>query len=413
MNAQVKSFPLPRVSVLPLIGGVAQRTPAAPCPRAVFDDGSNIFVRSGRAAIALCLQLIGVRPGDEVLLPSYHCGSMVEPIIWAGATPLFFRVDRRLHANLDDITRALRRRPKALLLTHFFGFAQPLREVLELCKDNGVALIEDCAHAYFGQSDLGLPLGSIGDFAIASLPKFFPTAGGGLLRINAPEQRERFARLKRRSGLRYELRACVAPHELAVRYGRGSALSRGLARLVGLRRPALHGQAAPGEEGHSQPSPDAAAARAFRYLIPSDIARPGAICTARQWRRADRDALAAARIHNWHTLARGLQQLERATLFASVLPEGVVPYKFALLIEDVEECFPALKHRGVPLWRWEDLAISPCEVADDYRLRLLQIPCHQSLSEADMSWIVEQFQAVLGRCATPGASARPSLRMAR
>jgi dTDP-4-amino-4,6-dideoxygalactose transaminase len=379
----------------------------------VFDDGANLVVRSGRAAIALCLQLIGVRPGDEVLLPSYHCGSMVEPIIWAGATPLFFRVDRRLHANLDDITRALRRRPRALLLTHFFGFAQPLREVRELCKANGVVLIEDCAHAYFGQSDQGLPLGSVGDFAIASLPKFFPTAGGGLLRINDPEQRARFARLRRRSGLRYELRACVEPHERAVRYGRGSALSHGLARLAGLRRPALNGHAAPREQAQGEPLPVAAAGPAFRYLIPSDIAQPGAICTERQWRRADRDALAAARIRNWHTLARGLAPLGRNTLFATTLPAGVVPYKFALIIEDTEECFPALKRRGVPLWRWEDLAISPCEVADDYRLRLLQIPCHQSLTEADMTWIVEQFQAVLGRRAAPEMPARPPLRMAQ
>ena len=52
-------------------------------------------------AIALALKQMGIGPGDTVLVPSYHCASMIEPVIWAGATPLFYRI-RLKHPGTGD-----------------------------------------------------------------------------------------------------------------------------------------------------------------------------------------------------------------------------------------------------------------------------------------------------------------------
>jgi len=50
---------------------------------------------------------------------------------------------------------------------------------------------------------------------------------------------------------------------------------------------------------------------------------------------------------------------------------------------------------GVPVWRWDEMAISNCSVADDYRLHLLHLPCHQSLGEEEMAWMVAAVRIVL------------------
>jgi hypothetical protein len=57
----------------------------------VLDAGKVRFVTSGRIAIALALQQMKIGKNDKVLVPSYHCSSMVEPVFWAGATPVFYK----------------------------------------------------------------------------------------------------------------------------------------------------------------------------------------------------------------------------------------------------------------------------------------------------------------------------------
>lgn len=57
--------------------------------------------------------------------------------------------------------------------------------------------------------------------------------------------------------------------------------------------------------------------------------------------------------------------------------------------------FFALKHAGLPVWRWDDMAVSDCGVADRYRLHLLHLPCHQGLSGAQMTWMTSLVKEVL------------------
>jgi hypothetical protein len=81
------------------------------------------------------------------------------------------------------------------------------------------------------------------------------------------------------------------------------------------------------------------------------------------------------------------------------LPPGVVPYAFPLLTDAGGLAFHALRSAGIPIWRWEDMARSPCPVAADYRLRLLQLPCHQSLNEEEVDWMIAVTRAVMAQIA--------------
>ena len=146
----------------------------------VLTAGDVKFVPRGNIAIALALTHAGIGQGDQVLLPAYHCKSMVEPVIWRGAEPVFYRIGYDTFPDLDDVTQALTPRSRAILVPHYFGFPQNMQLIRDFCDQHHLILIEDCAHAFFGLH-AGQPLGSFGDYAIASAWKFYPVPNGGCL----------------------------------------------------------------------------------------------------------------------------------------------------------------------------------------------------------------------------------------
>jgi hypothetical protein len=81
-------------------------------------------------------------------------------------------------------------------------------------------------------------------------------------------------------------------------------------------------------------------------------------------------------------------------LFAD-LPDDCVPYMVPLLIERPDPHFFYLKHLGVPVWRWDAMASSSCRIANEYRLRLLHLPCHQSLSTCQLEWMIAAVRLVM------------------
>jgi hypothetical protein len=127
------------------------------------------YTASGRAALAAALESIGVEPADEVLITN----SSGQRWISSCVTCTVF--------NYCQPSRVLTEHTRAILVIHEFGYPHPqLYELCALARERGVPLIEDCAHSL--DSSLGdTPLGSLGQFAIFSLPKVLPVASGGVL----------------------------------------------------------------------------------------------------------------------------------------------------------------------------------------------------------------------------------------
>ena len=171
----------------------------------ILDVGTHVFTTSGRAAIAHALQLLSCTSEHEVLLPAYHCAAMRTPIEWLGARPMFYRLHPDLSADLEDIKNRIGPKTHSLIMAHFFGFPQDIRAVRDLCYAHGVYLIEDCAHAFFGRVH-GEPVGSFGDYAIASTMKFFPSFDGGVL---ASRTRTINSIDWRNGGMRFAIKASV------------------------------------------------------------------------------------------------------------------------------------------------------------------------------------------------------------
>src|ERR1700704_2819644 len=98
---------------------------------------------SGRTAMYHGLGALGVSVGHNVLVPAYHCASLVDPILRRGATAVFYRVKPDCSPDFDDIRRRVDATTRAIVAIHYFGFPQPLEPFRELCGERGLFLIED------------------------------------------------------------------------------------------------------------------------------------------------------------------------------------------------------------------------------------------------------------------------------
>lgn len=138
---------------------------------AFCDAGYAVGTSSGTSAIHLALLACGVGPGDEVITTPHTFIATAEPIIHAGATPVFVDIDLDSY-NLDPagIESALTERTKAILPVHLYGRPADMDPILEVASQHNLKVIEDAAQAH-GAEYKGRRVGSIGDVACFS---FYP-----------------------------------------------------------------------------------------------------------------------------------------------------------------------------------------------------------------------------------------------
>ncbi|MFQ5635396.1 MAG: aminotransferase class I/II-fold pyridoxal phosphate-dependent enzyme [Gammaproteobacteria bacterium] len=336
------------------------------------------MLTSGRTAIATIIASIGAGSGDEVLLPAYHCRAMVEPVRWTGATPVLYRLNPDLSIDIDDLRTKISDRTRGCIIVHYFGFPQELSAILTLCREHGVPLIEDCAHAMYGDFD-GLPPGAGGDYAIASMTKFFPVADGGCL-VSARHELDSPA--LRAAGGRYAFKSCLNLVERAVSYDRLRPLNHLLAPLLRIkdlawtRIKATATQAA----NHSESSdalgfsPDTIG---VRMSTPSRFI----------FRRTAAARLVSRRRNHYRFFCDAFAGLPNCRPLVRNLPAGIVPYVFPLVVDVPQTVFPILKFDGVPMFRWEDIPDGICDVSTRYSRQLLQLCCHQDLRDSEIEWM--------------------------
>ncbi|HEY7398043.1 MAG TPA: DegT/DnrJ/EryC1/StrS family aminotransferase, partial [Gaiellaceae bacterium] len=147
---------------------------------AAVDAPHCAAVSSGTAGLHLCMRLAGVGAGDEVITSPYSFVASANCAIYEGATPVFADIDPRTF-NLDPaaVEAAITPRTRAIVAVDIFGYPCELDALTELCKRNGLALVEDSCEA-LGARYRGRPLGSHGHPAVwAFYPNKQMTTGEG------------------------------------------------------------------------------------------------------------------------------------------------------------------------------------------------------------------------------------------
>jgi perosamine synthetase len=161
-----------------------------------------VALNSGTSALHLALAVAGVGPGDEVILPPQTFVATGLAILMQGATPVFADINPNT-GNICPLSIASRitERTKAIIPVHWAGYPCDMDEIAAIAQANGLAVIEDAAHA-LGATYRGRPIGSLSRFTAFSFQaiKHLTTGDGGALCCRSPVDAAR-ARARRWFGI--------------------------------------------------------------------------------------------------------------------------------------------------------------------------------------------------------------------
>lgn len=144
---------------------------------------------NGTSAIHLALRLLGIGPGDEVVVPALTFISTVNPVVYMGATPVVVDVDPRTwNIKVDEFENAITGRTRAVIPVHLYGNPADMEGVVRVAQRYGLHVIEDAAEA-LGAVLNGAHVGTFGIIGVFSFNgnKVITTGGGGMLVTKDPD----------------------------------------------------------------------------------------------------------------------------------------------------------------------------------------------------------------------------------
>ena len=218
--------------------------------------------------------------------------------------------------------------------------------------------------------------------------KFYPTPSCGLLRANSEKITLGAATP---ASLTQDLREYVELVETADR----SSLLYPLAVGLGMARPVVNWMRKRSGCSLIDQGTAVRSQNRFKWLVPQQLGMAGPRLAQGLVRRARHSYIVSARRRAFERLDEAFKTLAGATPMFPELPAETVPYVYPLVLKKPEAAFRQLKAKAVPLFRWEELAANVCRVSNYYRERLVQLPCHQSLRENDVEWLIKQVREVL------------------
>lgn len=401
---------LPKAPLLdwPSLRPASRRNSSSAANSSIETVSHQVLVTSGRAALYQVLRRLSAAPGSGVLVPTYHCPTMVAPIVRAGLRPMFYGLRADGQPHLDGIVFGNDPRPVAMVAVHYFGVPLSLATTRAWCDTNGVTLIEDCAHCFFGEAG-ARAVGQWGDYAFASLTKFFPLPEAGLLVSN----RNSLACVAlKRPRWRAQIKGCADLLELAARFGRLRGTATVLRAIFAIKNGLRRDQGVPSTAAKA---PEGSCADS-RAMLDCDMERADEHplwISRRLFAWVNRHRIVNQRRENYRAYADTLSHVPGVRAVHPTLPETAAPYAFALLVDDAERVYRALRLQGMPVYRWDRVWPRTPALADDcaphWRQHLLQLLCHQDLSASDVATVC---QALVHLVSTAGAAGLTEIRHA-
>jgi dTDP-4-amino-4,6-dideoxygalactose transaminase len=352
----------------PLPPAIYLRRPATTLPFPFGQPSLQLFTKA-RYAIWHGVRALGLQPGDEVLMPAYHCGLEVEPVVRAGLVCRFYDVSETFEPNVDELKELLGPRSRVLYLIHYLGFAQDASSWLRWCREQRLLLIEDAAQAWLTSTG-GRPLGSFGDLSVFSLTKTLGVPDGGVLLSRRPLPPQPPGRSLGVKG--------VAARHAAWLLSRSSALASLGARLDG------SGEDVPPDQEYARGNPEMPSATATRALV----------------RRLLGDDPKAKRQRNYRFLLDNLGDLVPKAFVQ--LPEEASPFVFPIETDDKATLLLQLQDQGIralDFWSIPHPSLPPTGFPHTARLRtrIVGLPVHQELRPSDLRRIVAAVRQAVRR----------------
>jgi dTDP-4-amino-4,6-dideoxygalactose transaminase len=334
--------------------------------QAVAPNSKVLLTHSCTAALEMCALLAEVKSGDEVIMPSYTFVSTANAVVLRGGVPVFVDVEPdTMNISARTIEAAISSKTKAICVVHYAGVAVDMDPIMELARAYRLATIEDAAQAYHAAYK-GRPCGGLADLGAFSFheTKNIISGEGGALVVNAPALAERSEILWEKGTNRKQFLQGAVDKYTWVDVGSSFLPSELVAAFL-------------------KPQLEASAALTHRRL---DI---------------------------WDRYHRGLESLEKREL----LRRPIVPayathnaHMYFVLLPDAALRQPLLSHLrtlGVgAAFHYVPLHSAPAglkyartagamDVTNDQSARLMRLPLHASLTDADVDRVIESLTSEL------------------
>lgn len=320
-----------------------------------------LLTTSGTSALEMAAILCGIKPGDEVIMPSFTFCSTADAFVQRGAKIVFVDI-RPDTMNIDEnkIERAITQKTRAICVVHYAGVSCEMDKIMEIAKAHNLKVVEDAAQAVCSTYK-GKPLGTIGDFGCYSFheTKNFSMGEGGGIVINNPTDYD-MAEIIREKGTDRSL------------------FIRGMVDKYTWR-----------EYGSSYLPSDMLAAYLWAQLL-------------------DADKIQGARMKIWNKYFESFKELAKSGKVAlPVVPEGCVhnAHVFYLICRSFKErtdLISFLKQNEISaVFHYIPLHSSPAglkfgrfdgadEVTTEYSERLIRLPLYYGLSGSDQDKVIEK-----------------------
>lgn len=167
----------------------------------------GIAVSNGTAALEVAVQALGIKDGDEVIMPTFTIISCAMAVTKLGAVPVLVDSDLNTwNMNVEEIEAKITPKTKAIMIVHLYGLPVEVDKVLALAEKYNLKVIEDAAEMH-GQTYNGKPCGSFGDISTFSFyPNKHITTGEGGIVVTDDEQLAQRCRMLRNLCFRQDVR---------------------------------------------------------------------------------------------------------------------------------------------------------------------------------------------------------------
>jgi len=329
-------------------------------------NGNHTFTLTGRNGLAIVAEHLKLNTSKTILLPAYHCPALVEPFIWNGTQIKFYHLHPDLSVDLEDLASKIDNTTVACLFVRYFGFALNISESTALARSKGLTVIEDWAHCFFG-SHTQPQNGLLGDYAISSCNKFFPTYDGGVIHSKEPLKKA-LSNPTLKQEIKYFLH-----------------LNKNIFNLL-LKVKGLISSSKKDSEPNISPEQ-----KEFRYFDHSTLNESCFKLTKLIVTHSNHSKIIQARQQNYQYLLQHLSDISTGSPLYSSLPNDTAPYVFPYILNSAKY-FNKIRNAGIAIFRWEELAKTDCETSKKYHQRLVQVPCHQSLTQNELDYIINTLK---------------------
>ena len=157
-----------------------------------------IGVSSATAGLHLSLTALGIKQGDEIIIPDLTFVATANSVLFTGATPVIADIDKEdFNISVESIERSITKRTKAIIPVHFAGNPCKMNAIKTIAKKHNLEIVEDCAHA------IGAKIKNkhVGTFGATGCFSFYPTKNlttfeGGMIITNSKKIADKMRSLR-------------------------------------------------------------------------------------------------------------------------------------------------------------------------------------------------------------------------